>query len=122
MQYNLDMRGRHADIFKALRKILLSYRQIKEVKNEKQTSYSDAYGVIVMMRSKGDTFVVAFGKGVKLQKKFPQLQGTGKTVRHLYFKQSNEVDEALLCEMIEEAMVLNIEAYEMKLLRSTVKK
>ncbi len=40
-QYDLELRGEFADIFKAIRKILLSYPQIKELKNAKQTSYSD---------------------------------------------------------------------------------
>jgi len=60
MQYDLDVKGEFADIFKSIRKILLSYPQIKELKNAKQTSYSDEYGVIVMMRTKGDVLVVAF--------------------------------------------------------------
>ena len=40
MQYDLDIKGPQADIFKRIRKILLSYPQIKELKNAKQTSYS----------------------------------------------------------------------------------
>jgi len=60
MQYELDVKGEFADIFKSIRKILLSHPQIKELKNAKQTSYSDEYGVIVMMRTKGDVLVVAF--------------------------------------------------------------
>jgi hypothetical protein len=70
-----------------------------------------------MMRSRGDLFVVAFGKGAKLQEKYPMLKGTGKVVRHLYFKDIEELDETLLREMIEESLILNIEAYEMKKLR-----
>ena len=62
-QYDLDIKGQHAELFKTIRKILLSYPQIKELKNAKQTSYSDEYGVIVMMRTRGEEFVVAFGKG-----------------------------------------------------------
>jgi len=117
MQYDLDIRGKHAVIFKTIRKILLSYPQIKELKNAKQTSYSDKYGVIIMMRTKGDNLVVAFGKGHKLQDKYPQLQGNGKIVRHLYFKVEDRVDEVLLREMIDESLILGLEAYEMKLLR-----
>lgn len=117
MQYDLDIRGKYSDIFKSIRKILRSYPQIKELKNAKQTSYSDEYGVIVMMRDRGDTFVVAFGKGYKLQEKYPQLQGSGKIVRHLYYKTLKDLDEAVLREMIEESFVLGMEAYEMKLLR-----
>jgi hypothetical protein len=117
MQYDLDLRGEFADIFKAIRKILLSYPQIKELKNAKQTSYRDEYGVVVMMRDRGDVFVVAFGKGSKLQEQYPMLGGCGKIVRHLYFKTLDEVDEMLLRAMIEENFVLNMEAFEMKELR-----
>ncbi len=117
MQYDIDINGEFAEIFKKIRAILLSYPQIKELKNAKQTSYSDAYGVIIMMRGKGDVFVVAFGKGTKLQEKYPMLQGEGKIVRHLYFKTLADVDEALLREMIEESFLLGMEAFELKALR-----
>ena len=117
MQYDIDIKGEFADIFRAIRKILLSYPQIKELKNAKQTSYSDEYGVVAMLRSRGDVFVVAFGKGAKLQEKYPILKGTGKIVRHLYFKTLDEVDEKLLREMIEESMILGLEAHERKILR-----
>jgi len=120
-QHDIDMKGEFSDIFKAIRAILLSYPQIKEIKNAKQTSYGDKYGMIIMMRTRGNVFVVAFGKGVKLQEKYPMLQGTGKIVRHLYLKTLDEVDEKLLREMIEESMILGIEAYEMKVLRSNQK-
>jgi len=116
-QYDLELRGEFADIFKFIHKILLSYPQIKELKNAKQTSYSDEYGVIMMMRTRGNEFVVAFGKGYKLQEQYPMLQGSGKIVRHLYFKSLDEVNEVLLREMIEESFVLGMEAFEMKNLK-----
>ena len=118
MQYDLDIKTKHADQFMAIRKLLLSYPEIKELKNEKQTSYSDKHGVIIMMRTKGDQLVVAFGKGYKLQKKYPQLQGDGKIVRHLYYKKHENINEALLKEMIDESIILGIEACELKKLRS----
>ena len=117
MQYSIDIKGEFADIFKVIRKIILSYPQVKELKNEKQTSYSDENGVVIMMRSKGDTFVVAFGKGSKLQNQYPQLKGSGKIVRHLYFKTLDELNESLLKEMIEESFILGMEEFEMKILR-----
>ena len=116
-QYEIDNRGAFAELFQAIRKILLSFSQINEVKNAKQTSYHDRHGTIIMMRSRGDQFVVAFGKGAKLQEKYPMLEGTGKVVRHLYFRSLEDLDEGLLREMIEESIILNIEAYEMKKLR-----
>jgi len=77
--------------------------------------------MIIMMRTRGNVFVVAFGKGVKLQEKYPMLKGTGKIVRHLYLKALDEVDEKLLREMIEESMILGMEAFEMKALRCNQK-
>lgn len=118
MQYELDLKSEHAKNFKKIRKILLSYPNIKEIKNAKQTSYRDAYGVVIMMRSKKDVLIVAFGKGVKLEAKFPNLQGSGKIVRHLYFKPDDKIDEPTLKEMIEESFILGMEAEELKLLRS----
>ena len=107
--------------FQSVRKILLSYSQIKEVKNIKQTSYHDDYGVIVMLRITDDILVVAFGKGAKLQKLYPQLSGKGKVVRHLYFKADERIDEALLRAMIEESLALSIEAHALKMMRCTLK-
>ena len=120
MQYDTDLKSKHAKNFKSIRKLLLSYDEITEIKNAKQTSYHDSYGVIAMMRTKGDVLVVAFGKGYKLQKKFPQLEGNGKIVRHLYFKEEDSVDEALLRAMIEESLLLNIEGFEMRELRKYI--
>ena len=117
MQYNLDIKGEFSDIFKAIQKILLSYPQMTEVKNAKQTSYADEYGMVVMMRTRANVFVVAFGKGSKLQEKFPQLEGSGKIVRHLYFTDIAELDEKLIRDMIEESFILGMEAFEIKVLR-----
>jgi len=117
MQYNKDIKGKFSDIFIKLRNIFLSYSQIKEIKNAKQTSYHDEYGVIVMMRDRGDTLVVAFGKGSKLQEKYPCLVGSGKIVRHLHFNTLDEVDEILIREMLEESFILGMESFEMKRLK-----
>lgn len=117
LQYDIDMQGEHRVHFKDIRKILLSYKQMKELKNAKQTSYRNAYGVVVMMRGKGDVLVLAFGKGSKLQEKYPILQGSGKIVRHLYVKASDVLDEVLLREMIEESVIVGMEESEMKVLK-----
>ena len=121
IQYDIDLKSQHAKNFKTIRKILLSYAEISELKNAKQTSYHDRYGVLVMMRTKGDVLVVAFGKGYQLQERYPQLEGCGKIVRHLYFKEDDVIDERLLREMIVESMVLGMEAYELKLMRCNLK-
>ena len=117
MQFDKDINGKYAEIFLKLREILLSFPEIKETKNAKQTSYRDEYAVVAMMRDRGDTFVVALGKGYLLQEKYLFLKGDGKIVRHLYFSDIGDINEELLREIIEETLILNMEAYEMKRLR-----
>jgi uncharacterized protein YdeI (YjbR/CyaY-like superfamily) len=121
LQYDIDNIGEYAELFKAIRKIILSYPQLREVKNAKQTSYADEYGMVVMIRGKNDKFVAAFGKGAVLQEKFPMLQSNGKIVRHLYYKTIKDLDEILLREILEESFILGMEAYEMKILKSGCK-
>jgi hypothetical protein len=77
-QYDIDNRGEFAKLFQAIRNILLSYPNITEVKNAKQTSYRDEYSMVVMLRGRGDVFVMAFGKGAKLQEKYPHPRGHRK--------------------------------------------
>jgi len=38
MQFDKDINGKYADIFLKLRAILLSHKEISEIKNAKQTS------------------------------------------------------------------------------------
>jgi len=118
MQYDRDMKSVHADVFMRIRKVLLSFPQIEEIKNAKQTSYRDEYGVVVMMRGREKGLVVSFGKGAKLLEKFPMLQGSGKVVRHLLVRSLEDLDEDLLRAMIEESLVLNMEAYEIRYLKA----
>ena len=117
MQFDKDMSGDLSEIFIKARDIVLSYKDIKELKNEKQTSYSDSYGVIVMMRTKGDMFVLSFGKGAKLQDEFPHLSGDGKIVRHWNLYSKKDLDEKILREILDESIILGIEYDELKKLR-----
>ena len=122
MQFDKDINGKYAEIFLKLREILRSFPDIKEIKNAKQTSYSDSYAMVAMIRGRDDRFVMAFGKGYALQEKYPMLEGEGKIVRHLYFCDISDVDEDLIREIIDEALILNIEANERKLLRKQIVK
>jgi len=116
MQFDKDINGKYADIFLKLRAILLSYEEITELKNAMQTSYRDSYGVVAMMRDREDKLVVSLGKGVALQKKYPFLEGNGKIVRHLHFQKLDNMDEELFREIIEESLILNMKAFELKML------
>jgi len=120
MQFDKDIEGKFSDIFIRLRKILLDFEGIEEIKNDKQTSYRDETGrILSMLRSDEEKLTMAFGQGAKMQKKFPMLHGSGKMVRHIYFRNEDEVDENLIKDMIEESIVLNLEVSEMKKLRGS---
>jgi len=118
LQYDIDTQGAFAHIFKRLRKIILFYPQIKELKNAKQTSYYDEYGVMVMLRSRADALRVSFGRGMALQEKFPILKGSGKNVRYIEYQNISQVDESVFKAMLEESIILGLEAYERKLLKT----
>jgi len=119
MQYEIDMNSQYKDIFKKLESIILSYKNIKVVKNAKQTSYSDEYKVVVMLRVSSDKkyFVSSWGCGSKLANKYKQLSGNGKIVRQINFQNLDDINEKLIKEIIEESMVLNMEHYELQELR-----
>ena len=114
MQFDIDMRSEYQDIFKKLRKLILSYPQMRELKNAKQTSYSDEFGVVVMLRGSKNGFVLSFGRGAKLASKFPQLSGNGKIVRQLIIKDKSNLDLELVKELMEESFILGLEHQALK--------
>ena len=114
MQFDIDMRGEYQDIFKALRELILSYPQISELKNAKQTSYSDEFGTVIMLRGSKNGFVLSLARGAKLATKFPQLTGNGKVVRQLILKDRNSLDLKLVKELLEESFILGIEHQALK--------
>ena len=101
-------------IFNLIKDTLLEYPEIYEVQNKNQLSFYDENGVVVMLRNRGEELVVAFGRGVKMQKRFPMLQGRAKVVRHLIFKDGDKVDLELIKALINESLILGIEAKEKK--------
>ena len=109
MQFDEDLNSKHADMFLKLREIVLSFDDIYEKKNAKQTSYYDAYSSICFIRLKKNTLVFALANGARLSEKFSQIVGEQKIVRHIYFKNKDEIDEALVKAIIEESLILNIE-------------
>ena len=118
MQFDKDIQGEFSDIFLKLRSIILSIEEMSEHKNAHQTSYRDGYNrVICILRTDEEKLTWVLGQGAKLENRYPFLEGHGKIVRHLYFKNLDEVNEDLIREILEESIILNIEAVELKRLR-----
>lgn len=118
MQFDKDINSKFAKPFLKIRTIFLSYKEIREQKNAKQTSYYGEYSSICFMRANDKRVTLAFAQGYKLQEKYPFLKGDGKIVRHLYFAKESDIDEKILREMIEESIILTLEAYELKMLKN----
>lgn len=117
MQYEIDITSEHRNLFLYLREIILSHIKISEVKNAKQTSYKDGYSTVCMMRVRQGLVRVSFANGTKMQEQFPLLKGDSKIVRYLEFREVKEVDVELFEAMIKESLILNLEKYELRLLR-----
>ena len=109
MQFDVDVNGAFAEVFLKAREIVLSFNELREVKNAKQNSYYDAYGSICFLRTTKKGLTFALSNGATLSEKYNMLIGTQKIVRHLYFKSVSEIDEKLMREILQESLILNIE-------------
>lgn len=122
MQFDIDMHSSNSTLFTRLRDILLSYEAISEKKNEKQTSFYDAYSAVCFLRGREHGMVISLAKGAKLQDKYPFLQGDGKVARYFILKDETELDGALFREIIEETMMLNLETHEQNKIKKQLMK
>ena len=118
MQYVKDTHSKHAALFLYLRSLILSFPEIHEVKNAKQTTYKDTLSTVCMMRVRHDRVHLSFANGTKMMEKFPQLQGEAKIVRYLEFTTKEEVDMTPIRAMIAESLLLNIEKDALKQLKT----
>ncbi len=83
MQFYKDINGKYAEIFLKLREILLSFQDIKEIKNAKQTSYSDNYDIVAIMRNRDNKFIFALEQGVVFASATPFFRRSRKLVHQL---------------------------------------
>ena len=115
MQFDKDITGKFSELFLKLRTIILSFKEMSELKNAHQTSYRDSYDrEICILRTDDEKLTWVLGQGAKLMDKYPFLEGNGKIVRHLYFKKLDDLNEDLIRKILEESLILNIEAVELK--------
>ena len=122
MQYDLDTQSTQAELFLALRSIILSFNEIDELKNAKQTSYKDSYSTVCMMRVRNEKVHLSFANGAKMQTIFSELLGEAKIVRYLEFSTIDEIKKERIEAMIKESMLINMEKYELRKLRCDVLK
>ncbi len=117
MQFDIDSRGRFADLFLELRDIILGFDDMREQRNAKQTAYYSEYSAICFLRTNDQRLTLALAQGAKLQEIYSFLEGDAKIVRHIYFYDDSTVDKELISSIIEESMMLSLEHYELKRLK-----
>lgn len=83
MQFDIDMKSDHKDLFMAARKLLIETYELTETKKERITTYADANGGICHMRTMKHGIDFGFLKGAKMEDKFILLTGTGKVMKIL---------------------------------------
>lgn len=118
-----SIQDEHKDMFAHLKKIILSFDELKLKQSKNQNSFYDRYRVVVMIRSSSNdgTLTTSWGQGVKLEKNFKVFTGNGKYVRHIKYSHISQIDIKLFKELIKETMILNMEDYEMKKLKCNLK-
>jgi hypothetical protein len=92
---------------------------IYEKKNAKQTAYYDEYSAVCFLRPHNDKkrYCISLAKGYKLKELYPFLEGDGKIAKHIYISSVDELDKKLINDIIQESTILNMEAYELKMLK-----
>ncbi len=120
MQYDLDIRSEHAVLFLHLRSVILSFEQIKEKKNPKQTSYYDSYSTVCMLRVRKGKVRLSFANGARMHEQFKELLGDSRIIRFVEFSSIEDVDVETIKAMIKESLILNLEKYELRMLKKSL--
>lgn len=104
MQFDIDMQSEHRALFMSVQKLLIDRYQLKEIKKDQITTYSDAISGICHLRAMKHGIDIGFLKGVRMEDKYDLLTGTGKVMRILSIR-TLDVDRARYC--IDQAITLN---------------
>jgi len=123
MNNNTSIRDEHKDIFLKLKKIILSFDGMKLRQSKNQNAFYNHCRVVVMIRSTSneDCLTTSWGQGAKLEKNFKVFTGHGKYVRHIKFNDIKQINVKLFKELIEESIILNMEATEMLKIKNNLK-
>lgn len=83
MQFDIDMKSAHKDLFMSVRKLLIEHYKLTETQKDKITTYSNDKGGICHMRTMKHGIDIGFLKGIYMTDKHNLLTGTGKVMRIL---------------------------------------
>lgn len=106
MQFDIDMKSEHKDLFVSARKLLSENYRLREIKKDRITTYSDDNGGICHMRTMKNGIDIGFLKGARMEDKHGLLSGTGKVMRVLSM---NALDTDCVKYYVDQAIKINAE-------------
>jgi len=106
MQFDIDMKSEHKDLFMSARKLLSENYRLREIKKDRITTYSDDNGGICHMRTMKNGIDIGFLKGARMEDKHGLLSGTGKVMRVLSM---DALDADCVKYYIDQAIKINAE-------------
>ena len=83
MQFDIDMKSAHKELFMSARELLIEHYKLKEIKKDLITTYSGDTSGICHMRTMKHGIDIGFLKGARMGDKYGLLTGTGKIMRVL---------------------------------------
>ena len=104
MQFDIDIKSEHKELFNSARQILIDNYSLKETKKNRITSYSDDNGGICHMRTMKHGIDIGFLKGVHLEDQYGLLTGSGKVMRVLSI---NELKVTQIQYYVDQAIAIN---------------
>lgn len=92
MQFDLDLKSPNKDLFLSVRKLILSFSGVEEVKKDKITTYSFAGAALCHLRTMPHGIDIGFLKGAFIDDSMGKLQGKTKRMRVLSLASYQEDD------------------------------
>ena len=104
MQFDIDMKSDHCELFGAVRQVLLEDYRFDETKKVRITTYADAKGGICHLRTMKHGIDIGFLKGARMEDKYSLLSGSGKVMRVLPL---SELDLVVVKYYVDQAIKIN---------------
>ena len=112
VQFDRDRISAQADLFFSVRKLLLEYEEIWEVKKQNITSYFCKEGGICYLRVKDDVLIVGLFQGICLEEIYDLVPEKAKQIRHLNYKNEAAFEPDFFHNIIKDSMICAMQRKE----------
>ncbi|MFK7844701.1 MAG: DUF1801 domain-containing protein [Rhodothermales bacterium] len=99
MQFDIEMRSKHKDLFLEIRDVLLSFDGVREKINTRSVCYHTSQGGLCHLKTTNDGVDVGFFRGIRMEDAYNMLWGAGKSKKFISLQAMNE--EALVYYVVQ---------------------